>query len=287
MAEVNPEITPQEALSEAVRVFNHREMVRGFSPVQHLMGHAPDETGRFVSSLTGRTCEMLLDNPNVGIQKSVELMKRAEQALSEWQARQRVNRAMNSRPQKMMEYRPGDLIYRPGDLVYFWRKQVKNPGVGKHGMFLGPARILAMETHKDEQGQPRPSRAIWCVRGRRLLKCSPEQLRPASPREELLDHLASEGEPSTPWTLPRVAAELGGNEYEDISEEIPSEPEWTAAQDPALTLPPSRRHSYKRPVEQPYQHRSSESQPQRSRTSTTADASYGEKTRSWLVDTDL
>ena len=204
LAEVDPEITPQAALSEAIRVFNHREMVRGFSPVQHLMGHAPDETGRFVSSLTGRTCEMLLENPNVGIQKSVELMKHAEQALSEWQAQQKVNRALNSRPQKMVDY-------RPGDLVYFWRKQVKNPGVGENGMFLGPARILAMETHKDEQGQLRPSRAIWCVRGRRLLKCSPEQLRPASPREELLDHLASEGEPTTPWTLPRVAAELGGN----------------------------------------------------------------------------
>ena len=42
-------------------------MVRGFSPVQHLMEHAPDETGTFVSSLTGRTCEMLSDNPNDGI----------------------------------------------------------------------------------------------------------------------------------------------------------------------------------------------------------------------------
>ena len=63
LAESNPEITPQEALSEAVRVFNHREMIRGFSPVQHLMGHAPDETGRFVSSLTGNQREMLLENP--------------------------------------------------------------------------------------------------------------------------------------------------------------------------------------------------------------------------------
>ena len=137
-------------------------------------------------------------------------MKQAEQALSEWQAKQRVGRALNSRPQKMVDY-------RPGDLVYFWRKQVKSLGAGKHGMFLGPARILAMETHKDENGKPRPSRAIWCVRGRRLLKCSPEQLRPASPREELLDHLASDTCDSTPWTLPRVASELGGNEYEDIS----------------------------------------------------------------------
>lgn len=92
MAEVNPEITPQEALSEAVRVFNHREMVRGFSPVQHLMEHAPDETGTFVSSLTVVLVKCCRTIPMMA---SVELMKHAEQALSEWQAKQRVNRAMN------------------------------------------------------------------------------------------------------------------------------------------------------------------------------------------------
>ena len=275
LAESNPEITPQEALSEAVRVFNHREMIRGFSPVQHLMGHAPDETGRFVSSLTGNQREMLLENPTVGVQQTIELMKQAEQALSEWQAKQRVDRALNSRPQKMVDY-------RPGDLVYFWRKQVKSLGDGKHGMFLGPARILAIETHKDENGKPRPSRGIWCVRGRRLLKCSPEQLRPASPREELLDHLASDTCDSTPWTLPRVASELGGNEYEDISVEVPTDMEWEDAQDPSKTMQPTRRHSTKRPVEQPYYHRSSEPSQQRSRTSPGVDASYGEVTEtSW------
>ena len=179
LVERNPEMTAQGALEEATRVFNHREMVRGFSPVQHLLGQAPDETGRFVASVTGQTFEKLIENPHEGIQLSINRMRDAEQALSEWQAKQRIGRALNSRPQKMIDY-------RPGDLVYFWRKQLKKQGVGKNGAFLGPARILAMETHKDDQGVPRPSRSIWCVRGRRLLKCSPEQLRPASAREELL-----------------------------------------------------------------------------------------------------
>ena len=48
---------PDEAfvdlLSEATRVFNSRELVRGFSPIQHVMGRAPDETGRFLSSSSG------------------------------------------------------------------------------------------------------------------------------------------------------------------------------------------------------------------------------------------
>ena len=246
LAEQNPEITPQEALSEGIRVFNNREMVRGFSPVQHLLGQSPDETGRFVSSLTGQAYEKLIENPTVGIQESIERMKQAEQALSEWQAHQRVTRALNSRPQKMQDY-------RPGDLVYFWRKQIKNQGqkLGKHGAFLGPARILAVETHKDTQGNRRPSKSVWCVRGRRLLKCSPEQLRPASHREELLNHLATEGEPSTPWTFPRVAEELGGNEYEDISKEVPTEMEWEQAQDPVETAPPTRRQRVQKRTAEP------------------------------------
>lgn len=244
LVEQNPEITPQAALAEAVRVFNHREMVRGFSPVQHLLGKAPDETGRFVSSLTGQEYEKLVENPGDGIQQSIELMKHAEQALSEWQANQRVNRALNSRAQKKFKY-------QPGDLVYFWRKQVSGRTTGKHGVFLGPARILAMETKKDPQGNPQESNSIWCVRGRRLLKCSPEQLRPASPREELLEVLADEQGKGTPWNFPRVVSELGGNEYEDISGEVPSETTWQQAQDPLQTMQPTRRHSTKRPVQVP------------------------------------
>lgn len=169
-------------------------------------------------------------------------MRDAEQALTEWQARQRLQRAINSRAQRRYHY-------RPGDLVYFWRKQVKSGQGGKHGAFLGPARILCTETRQDSDGQLRPGSAIWCVRGRRLLKCSPEQLRPASHREELLEHLAQDPEDKAPWTFPRITRELGGNEYEDISEEQPDLPEWHRAQDVTQQVPvPRHRHHIKRPV---------------------------------------
>ena len=36
-------ITPEEALSEALRTENEREVVRGYSPAQHALGRAPDE----------------------------------------------------------------------------------------------------------------------------------------------------------------------------------------------------------------------------------------------------
>ena len=175
-------------------------------------------------------------------------MKLAKQALFEWQAQQRIQRAVNSRAQR-------EHHYRPGDLVYFLRKPIKQPGIGKNGAFLGPARILCTETRREPDGQLRPGSAIWCVRGRRVLKCSPEQLRPASHREELLGHLTTDEDQKAPWTFPRITQELGGNEYEDISKEIPDLEEWHRAQDietqptaPEGLPTPRVRRSHKRPV---------------------------------------
>eukprot|EP00435_Cladocopium_sp_Y103_P022636 s2868_g5.t1 len=131
-----------------------------------------------------------------------------------------------------------------------------------------------MENKKDSDGTSRPGHSIWCVRGRRLLKCSAEQLRPASPREEILEVLASEEGETPPWTFPRIVDELGGNEYEDISKEVPSEESWQKAQDPVEVSQPSRRHTTKRPVG-PHD---GEPSLQRTRTATTAYTDLGETT---------
>eukprot|EP00439_Symbiodinium_sp_Y106_P008646 s6918_g1.t1 len=48
LCQYDPELTPSEALAEAVVTFNHKELVRGYSPAQHILGQAPDETGRFI-----------------------------------------------------------------------------------------------------------------------------------------------------------------------------------------------------------------------------------------------
>ena len=144
--------------------------------------------------------------------------------------------------------------YLPGDLVFFWRNQEagksnRHPGTN-HGRFLGPARILAMESRQGSSGESRPGNAIWLVRGRRLLKCSREQLRPASQREEVIESLTPEGQ--APWTFSRVAQEIGGSQYEDISPEIPSEAEWQRAQDIMEEVPPvMNRVRGKRPAATP------------------------------------
>lgn len=46
-----PQISTKEALAEALRVGNEREVVRGYSPSQHALGRAPDSSGRFHKSV--------------------------------------------------------------------------------------------------------------------------------------------------------------------------------------------------------------------------------------------
>ncbi|CAE7675497.1 GIP [Symbiodinium sp. CCMP2592] len=231
----DPSLSAEQVMSLAISTFNQRELVRGFSPVQHVLGSAPDETGRHLHPERPQPPDVILNQPLQDFRKEAELRASAEKALVEWQAQQRVTRAVNSRT------RPSHL-YHPGDLVYFWRTQ--ESGRGKRspnttqGRFLGPARILAMETRRSADDEPRPAHSVWVVRGWHLMKCSPEQLRPASQREELVESLATSDQ--TPWTYTRLAEEIGGSQYEDISAEVPSEQEWQRAQDVQEEVSPPR-----------------------------------------------
>eukprot|EP00439_Symbiodinium_sp_Y106_P044061 s3557_g5.t1 len=232
----NPDLTTEEALATSLNTFNCREIIRGFSPMQHIMGQNPDLTGRFTASGEPNRLGMLIENPTGEIHRAAQLRAEAEKAHADWNAAQRIKRAMNSRSKPSYDYIPGELIY-------YWRSQDsekgrRQPG-GKHGRFQGPARVLAVETRRDEQGQLRPGSAVWCVQGRSLVKCAPEQLRRASEREELLESLV-EGQRSTPWTFTKVAEEIGGNQYQDLTQDLPSVTEWQRAQDLEEEEPPRR-----------------------------------------------
>ena len=97
-----------------------------------------------------------------------------------------------------------------------------------------------MESRKEPDGTLRPGGAIWLVKGRNLLKCSPEQLRRASQREELVEALTESHNQQTPWTFQTVAQQIGGNRYEDISAQ-PDPSEWHRAQQPEEEVQPARR----------------------------------------------
>ena len=138
--------------------------------------------------------------------------------------------------------------------MYFWRQQDSSrhrqgPN-SKKGQFMGPARVLATETKRNGDGTLQPGSSVWCVRGRQLIKCCVEQLRKASQREELVETLSQED--AVPWTFTRVAEQIGGNQFEDVSGDSPRLEEWLRAQEPEEEQQPTRRRVLgKRPAPNP------------------------------------
>ena len=171
MCEVDSNLEP--ALAAATMVFNQRELVRGFSPTQHLLGTCPDETGKALDAILQAPIEAMAEDPHGEFQSVARRRAEAEKAHADWNAAQR--RAQNSRAKPRLDY-------EPGELVDFWRVQTGSKGRRmpgeKHGRFMGPARILATEKHRDADGSDGSlvrGSSVWLVRGRNLLKCCPEQ----------------------------------------------------------------------------------------------------------------
>ncbi|CAE7701788.1 RE1 [Symbiodinium sp. CCMP2592] len=135
--EEDSEISSEEALATAVRTFNHREQIRGFSPGQLALGRNGDESDRFVPTANGLPPDLLVENASGEFERDVQ------------------------------------------------------------------------------------RRAI------------------------------AERDKRAPWTFTKVAEEIGGNQYEDISREAPDDIEWNRAQDPTQEAPPTRhRITHKRPPPQ-------------------------------------
>ena len=79
---------------------------------------------------------------------------------------------------------------------------------------------MLRETRQDEQGFYRPGSVIWLVRGNRIIKAAPQQLRRASQREECVEELLRP--PNLPWTLTKLTEDLGARQYEDATRDLPS-----------------------------------------------------------------
>ena len=241
-----PGWTHEAILAQAVRTWNQREPVRGYSPFQWMMGRAPDFDDRMFVPDIHKLPGSLLQHPEHGVKRSEDLRRFSEKAFVDWQFREKTSRARNAKPR---DFR----IYGPGDLVYYWRRQHKEANTGiRKGAFAGPARILAMET-KEVNGGIAPTSSVWLVRGMRLIKCAVEQLRPASEREVLLHELSEESQ-SPPWTTTKLVESLGPHDYDDLTGEgVPTtedfEPGGHADDLPDVEMPQSasRRISQKRP----------------------------------------
>ncbi|CAE8593334.1 unnamed protein product, partial [Polarella glacialis] len=225
------DITPREIFSQTLCAINSREMIKGYSSIQHAVGRVPDEFGRMFDSGFVGAPPILPGLIEHEFGNSIKVMATAEKSFLDWQANERLKRAdhAGSRPLRN---------FCPGDLVYYWRKLVSKRD-GSHGFntgrFIGPARILAVETRVDEAtGELRPGSCVWLYRCTRLIKAAPEQLRAASEREEAYEELR--GNVDTPWTVNAIMADSRNATFDDISDEIPEAQQWTEAQEPQAPL---------------------------------------------------
>ena len=235
------DMSVEECFGRTLWACNSRDNHCGYSPLQHAMGRSPDEWGRLYDS---EAQSFPIHCPEmIGFAANIKAVSLAEQAFLKDQAEQRLARAQAAghRPLKS---------FVPGDLVFCWRKQVA--GREKQQCFtirsfVGPPRVLAVETRVDEAGDLRPGSCVWLHRGGRLIKAAPEQLRAASDREKAMKEL--KGPVEIPWSITSLATHPQRRTYEHIAKDVPTDRDWEEAHDQPVR---SRRvRGKKRPRDRP------------------------------------
>ena len=244
-----PDMDAVEVLARSTWVCNNEEQFKGYTPIQQTLGRAPDEYGHMFEDSTIRPVHPSLLEDG-GFREDIKARETASKAFAEEVAKRRLERA-----ERMGHRRLAD--YLPGDLVFYWRKQVpvKEKTTQHVGRFLGPARVLATETRRTQEGDLRPGSIVWLHRAGRLIKAAPEQLRKASPYEQQVETL--KGPVELPWTITSIATDPQRRTYVDVSKEVPTEAEWEKAEveetgdNVTHLLAPRYRHVTKSPVRPP------------------------------------
>ncbi|CAE7638720.1 unnamed protein product, partial [Symbiodinium sp. CCMP2456] len=175
------ELTSEGALAEAVTVFNHRDMVRGFSPAQHVIGRGADDTHRFVEAGQGLPPGLLVENPEGEFARATQRRAEAEKIHADWNV-------------------------------------------------------------KDDDSLAHGKGVFWARRGYSR----------ATEREEILEGISAQAGQPTPWTFTQMAESLGGNQFQDATQDVPDLQEWHRAQEATEAPQPSRlRFRQKRPAPGP------------------------------------
>ena len=220
----NPSMSTSEAFYRALWASNNRDQHRGYSPLQHAFGRSPDELGHLGESKMRDVPILTEHGISAEFGRDVKAMCTAEKTFLEEQARERLRRAELSGSRGMKHF-------CPGDLVFAWRRMTPKQDGSKHfkgGKFVGPYRVLATETRVDEKGSLRAGHVVWLYRGGQLVKAAPQQLRPATDREESWNELV--GGTPIPWTISETLRKQPPHQYEDISPQAHDMPS-TALQD--------------------------------------------------------
>lgn len=172
-----------------VEAHSKMDRVGGYAPCQWAYGRLSSWDSRLFEGgnhVPVHSTEAIL---GTDLRANLNLRVQAEEVYWKSMAAQRISRAMNSQPQRVE-------VFLPGDLVYYRRyktprsQNASHPQLetGKVGLarWFGPARVLATENKTDiELDTRKPGGVVWIVGAGRLKRCSPRRHRHCSEREKL------------------------------------------------------------------------------------------------------
>jgi len=228
---MSPRLTGMDAFLLAIGALNTKEAVSGYSPAQWVMGRAPDIEGNLHEVDVPNLAKFTAEQTEKEYQDNAKRRMSAETAATQKIDRSREVRARNSQARRAA-------IFRPGELVHDSRQgKQSGPYFNKRGRFVGPARVLAMETERNYHRdllQKTPSTSVWLSRGGRLILAAAGQLRYATRIETAAREGAGGVAPD--WCRERIAERLIPDQYIDVRPdgEVPAEEYERAAAMPGI-----------------------------------------------------
>ena len=163
--------TPGEFEASLIQAFNAKNSlsrIRGYSPEQAVLGIARRLPGSLTSDAGAGSLSLAEGEGPASdrFRQSLERRSIARKAFIDADNSSSLRRALLRRS------RPLRGPYEVGDLVLYWRRKGANLK-RERGRWFGPASIVAVEG----------SRNVWLNHSGKLIRASPEQIRPASFRE--------------------------------------------------------------------------------------------------------
>eukprot|EP00435_Cladocopium_sp_Y103_P075770 s178_g64.t1 len=155
-------------LRQAFAAKNALSRVNGFTPEQCLLGKSPPLPGSLVSDSEASSHCLAESGLPEGIRFKENLMRRelARRAFVQADNDSAFRRAL------LRQSRPGKVEYEADDWVLYWRSSKGNNRL-ERGRWYGPAQVISTQGHK----------VVWLSHLGRIIRASPEHLRPASLRE--------------------------------------------------------------------------------------------------------
>eukprot|EP00435_Cladocopium_sp_Y103_P048495 s2024_g14.t1 len=166
--DISTEAEFSRCLRQVFAAKNSLSRVNGFTPEQCLLGKARHLPGSLVSDSEASSHALADSETPEGLRFRQSLLRReiARKAYVQADNDSSFRRAL------LRQSRPGKVEYTAGDWVLYWRSNKSNNRVDR-GRWHGPAQVVVGEK----------KRVVWVSHLGRLIRASPEQLRPASLRE--------------------------------------------------------------------------------------------------------